>query len=66
MGGVRGSACIYSYMLGSYKGLDSAMAEWDTSKAKGKMLEVAQAWLILPPSGWDLPNLEASEPAPGE
>ena len=22
-------------------------------------------WLILPPFGWDLPNLEALEPAPG-
>ena len=42
------------------------MVEWDTSKAKGEMLEVAWAWLILLPYGWDLPNLEASEPALGE
>jgi hypothetical protein len=37
------------------------MVELDTLKAEGKMLEVAQAWLILPSFGWDLPNLEASE-----
>ena len=42
------------------------MAEWDTSKAESEMLEVARAWLILRPTGWDLPNLEAAEPAPGE
>ena len=30
------------------------------------MLEVAWAWLILPPSGWDLLDLEASEPMPNE
>lgn len=42
------------------------MAEWDTSKAEGEMLEVAWAWLILPPSRWDLPDLEVSEPVLGE
>ena len=42
------------------------MAEWVTSKAEGEMLEVAWAWLILPSSDWDLLNLEALEPAPGE
>jgi hypothetical protein len=44
------------------------MAEWDTSKVEGEMLEleVAQAWLILSPSGWDLPDPEASEPMPEE
>ncbi|CAD6214984.1 unnamed protein product [Miscanthus lutarioriparius] len=35
------------------------MAEWDTSKADGEILEVAQAWLILPPTGWDLPDPES-------
>lgn len=28
----------------------AAMAEWDTSKAEGEMLEVARAWLILSPT----------------
>jgi hypothetical protein len=42
------------------------MAEWDTSKVKGEMSEVAQAWLILSPSGWDLLDPEASEPMLGE
>jgi hypothetical protein len=30
------------------------------------MLEVAQAWLILPPSGWDLLDSVALEPTLGE
>ncbi|CAD6265834.1 unnamed protein product [Miscanthus lutarioriparius] len=42
------------------------MAEWDTLKAEGDMLEVARACLILPSSRWDLPNPVASEPASGE
>ena len=42
------------------------MAEWDTSKAEGEMLEVARAWLILPSSRWDLSNPEALESASGE
>ena len=43
--------------------------EWDSSKAKGKMLEVAWAWLILPSAtgdGWDLLDLEVTKPTPGE
>ena len=42
------------------------MVEWDSLKDEGKMLEMAQAWLILPPIGWDLPEPEATEPVPGE
>jgi hypothetical protein len=42
------------------------MVEWDTPKAKGEMLEVAWAWLILPPIGWDVSDLEAAESTPGE
>jgi hypothetical protein len=42
------------------------MAEWDTSKAEGEMLEMARAWLILPPSRWDQPDLEATKPTPRE
>ena len=42
------------------------MAEWDTSKAKGEMLEVARAWLILPPTRWDLPDPGVTKPVPGE
>jgi hypothetical protein len=42
------------------------MAEWDTSKAKGEMLEVARAWLLLPPTEWDLPDPGAMEPVLGE
>jgi hypothetical protein len=30
------------------------------------MLEMARAWLILPPSGWDFPDPEAMEPTPSE
>jgi hypothetical protein len=30
------------------------------------MLEVDRAWLILPPSGWDLLNPKASKPVAGE
>jgi hypothetical protein len=42
------------------------MVEWDTLKAEGEMLEVAQAWLILPPTRWDLLDPGAAEPALGE
>ena len=42
------------------------MAEWDTSNAKGEMLEVARAWLILLPNGWDLWDPKAAEPTLGK
>lgn len=45
------------------------MVEWDSSKAEREMLEMARAWLILPPTtgdGWDLLDLEAMEPMLGE
>ena len=42
------------------------MVEWDTSKAEGEMLELARARMILPPTGWDLPDPGAVEPMPEE
>ena len=42
------------------------MVDWDTSRVKSEMLEVARALPILPSSGWDLLDPKALEPTPRE